>query len=229
MRKWFEPEIDFLTRNWELYTAKEIGEILKFSEGSVSSMASKLGLKKSKDFKKRSLQRMSLEKKMSFHDRYILECLKDDWHGINYTTRATSLGGAAEEYFHQLVPEAIDANRDIKINNPDFDFIYKDLTIDVKYSSAHKRKETYSHHWGLRCTGNMDIIVAFLEREQGMELEDPYIIVIPKGVFAKKRIEIHKEGRYGQMFIEDYELQQTLDKYQNLKELLKNKMEKSDE
>ena len=30
MRKWFQPEIDFLTRNWENYTAKEIGEILKF-------------------------------------------------------------------------------------------------------------------------------------------------------------------------------------------------------
>ena len=29
MRKWFQPEIDFLTRNWENYTAKEIAEIVK--------------------------------------------------------------------------------------------------------------------------------------------------------------------------------------------------------
>lgn len=54
MRKWFQPEIDFLTRHWNDYTAKEIGEMLKFSESAVSSMASKLGLKKSRDFKRRS-------------------------------------------------------------------------------------------------------------------------------------------------------------------------------
>ena len=51
MRKWFQPEVDFLTRHWNDYTAKEIGEMLKFSESAVSSMASKLGLKKSRDFK----------------------------------------------------------------------------------------------------------------------------------------------------------------------------------
>ena len=28
MRKWFQPEIDFLTRHWNDYTAKEIGSEL---------------------------------------------------------------------------------------------------------------------------------------------------------------------------------------------------------
>lgn len=215
MRKWFQPEIDFLTRHWNDYTAKEIGEMLKFSESAVSSMASKLGLKKSRDFKRRSLTRA----KISFHDRYIIERLRDDYTGINYTTRAQSLGGCAEELFQELVPEAINANESIRINNPDFDFIYKNLTIDVKYSSARKRKETHSEHWSVRSSGSMDLIVAFLEKEIGSELDNPYIIIIPKKLFPKEKLEIHKNGKYRKMFVDKSDLIATLDSYQTLKEI----------
>lgn len=183
MRKWFQPEVDFLTRHWNDYTAKEIGEMLKFSESAVSSMASKLGLKKSRDFKRRSLTRA----KISFHDRYILERLQSDYTGINYTTRPQSLGGGAEELFQELVPKAINANESFRVNNPDFDFLYKNLTIDVKYSSAHKRKETHSIHWSVRSSGNMDLIVGFLEKEIGSELDDPHIIIIPKKTFPERK------------------------------------------
>lgn len=215
MRKWFQPEIDFLTRHWNDYTAKEIGEMLKFSESAVSSMASKLGLKKSRDFKRRSLTRA----KISFHDRYILERLRDDYTGINYTTRAQSLGGCAEELFQELVPEAINANESIRVNNPDFDFIYKNLTIDVKYSSARKRKETHSEHWSVRSSGSMDLIVAFLEKEIGSELDNTYIIIIPKKLFPKEKLEIHKNGKYRKMFVDKSDLIATLDSYQTLKEI----------
>ena len=217
MRKWFQPEIDFLTRNWENYTAKEIGEVLNFSEGAVNSMAGKLGLKKSRNFKRQSMARANLMKQMSFHDKYILERLNGDYKGINYTTRSQSLGGGAERLFQSLVPDALDANDYIQLNNPDFDFIYKDLTVDVKYSSAHKRKEGYSIHWSLRCTGDMDLIVAFLEREEGSELDEPIIAVIPKAVFPREKIEIHKNGKYQKLFINKNELIELLDKYQSLK------------
>ena len=215
MRKWFQPEIDFLTRHWSDYTAKEIGEMLKFSESAVSSMASKLGLKKSRDFKRRSLARA----KISFHDRYILERLQNGYKGINYTTRAQSLGGAAEELFHKLVPEAVNANESFGINNPDFDFIYKNLTIDVKYSSAHKRRETHSEHWSVRSSGNMDLIVGFLEKEIGLELDEPYIIIIPKKLCPKEKIEVHKNGKYREMFVDKSNLIATLNSYQILKEI----------
>lgn len=215
MRKWFQPEVDFLTRHWNDYTAKEIGEMLKFSESAVNSMASKLGLKKSRDFKRRSLARA----KISFHDRYILERLKSDYTGINYTTRQQSLGGGAEKLFQELVPKAINANESFRLNNPDFDFFYKNLTIDVKYSSAHKRKETHSIHWSVRSSGNMDLIVAFLEKEIGSELDNPHIIIIPKKLFPKEKIEIHKNGKYGNMFVEKSDLIATLDSYQTLKEI----------
>ena len=217
MRKWFQPEIDFLTRNWENYTAKEIGEVLNFSEGAVNSMAGKLGLKKSRNFKRQSMARANLMKQMSFHDKYILERLNGDYKGINYTTRSQSLGGGAERLFQSLVPDALDANDYIQLNNPDFDFIYKDLTVDVKYSSAHKRKKGHSVHWSLRCTGDMDLIVAFLEREEGSELDKPIIAIIPKAVFPREKIEIHKNGKYKKLFINKNELIELLDKYQSLK------------
>ena len=95
--------------------------------------------------------------------------------------------------------------------------IYKDLTIDVKYSSAHKRKEGHSVHWSLRCTGDMDLIVAFLEREEGSELDEPIIAIIPKAVFQKEKIETHKNGKYKKLFINKNELIDVLDKYQSLK------------
>ena len=222
MRKWFQPEIDFLTRNWENYTAKEIGEALKFSEGAVNAMAGKLGLKKSRNFKKQSIARASLMKQMSFHDKYILERLNGDFRGINYTTRPQSLGGGAERLFQSLVPDALDANESIQLNNPDFDFIYKDLTIDVKFSSAHKRKEGHNIHWSLRCSGNIDLIVAFLEREEGSELDEPIIAIIPKAVFPREKIEIHKNGKYKKLFINKNELIGVLDKYQSLKNAVGN-------
>lgn len=217
MRKWFQPEIDFLTRNWENYTAKEIGEVLNFSEGAVNSMAGKLGLKKSRNFKRQSMARANLMKQLSFHDRYILERLGGNFKGINYTTRPQSLGGGSEKLFQSLVPDALDANESIQLNNPDFDFIYKDLTIDVKFSSAHRRKKDHSIHWSVRCSGNMDIIVAFLEREEGSELDEPNILVIPKAVFPREKIEVHQNGKYKKLFINKNELIELLDKYQSLK------------
>ena len=163
------------------------------------------------------MARANLMKQLSFHDRYILERLDGNFKGINYTTRPQSFGGGAEKLFQSLVPDALDANESIQLNNPDFDFIYKDLTIDVKFSSAHRRKKGHSIHWSVRCSGNMDMIVAFLERKEGSELDEPNILVIPKGVFPREKIEVHKNGKYKKLFINKNELIELLDKYQSLK------------
>ena len=60
---------------------------------------------------------------------------------IKYGSEAGKKGGEAEEYFQKLVPEAIDANKYWKKNNPIFDFNFKGLNIDVKYSSITVRSE----------------------------------------------------------------------------------------
>lgn len=214
MRKWNEPEITYLKTYWPLKTAKEIGEELKFSPGAVSAMASKLGLKKSKA-KRHELQRRSLLlSKYSFHHQYLDALSRGEDCLVGYTTRPAILGGQAERRFAFLFPEAIDANRDIHINNPDYDFIYKGMTIDVKYASISMRRDIRSEIWTIRTSGKRDMIVAFLEKERGRELEDPYVLVIPQGaVSPRQKIEVHRGGKWWKLIVDETDLQAVLDEY----------------
>jgi len=61
---------------------------------------------------------------------------------------------------------------------------YKGLTIDVKYSSLRNNSKAPHRQWGIRCKGDRDFIVAFLEREPNSELDDPIILIIPYGMLS---------------------------------------------
>lgn len=214
MRKWNNPEIAYLEKFWSIKTAKEIGEELKFTPAAVSSMASKLGLKKSKRKKVELQRRNLLLAKYSFHHQYLDALANGDNRLINYTTRPAILGGQAERRFGFLIPEAVNANQDIKLNNPDYDFTYRGLTIDVKYASASRREDNHSNRWSIRTSGHRDMIVAFLERERGSELDNPYIMVIPMGaVSPRKKIEVHRGGKWWQLMVDEADLQVILDEY----------------
>lgn len=111
---------------------------------------------------------------------------------IKYGSKAQILGGKAEEYFQKLIPEALDANRYIRKNNPGFDYVYKDMTIDVKWASVAKKrkgtgqKEKGHESWDIRASGGQDITVAFLERTAMAGVNKPYILVIPNGFIHVK-------------------------------------------
>lgn len=132
---------------------------------------------------------------------------------IKYGTRANALGGKAEELFQKLVPEAVDANKYWKKNNPIYDFMYKGLTIDVKYSSI--RPHTATICWCARVSGEQDITVIFLEKERGTELKDPYILLIPRGfVDVKSTLYISFSGSWFSEFrVEIEELKDVLEQY----------------
>lgn len=51
---------------------------------------------------------------------------------IDYCSESVRRGAEAEKMFQEIVTKAVDANRIIKMNNPIFDFMYGDLTIDIK-------------------------------------------------------------------------------------------------
>ena len=114
---------------------------------------------------------------------------------IRYGTKGQKLGGMAEELFQKLVPEATDVNTLYRRNNPDFDFIYGNYTIDIKYSSMYLEKryktEEKNHHWSVKCGGNQDAIVAFLERERGKGLDNPYILFIPMSFIGEGQKSLH--------------------------------------
>lgn len=138
---------------------------------------------------------------------------------IQYGSRTAKLGGMAEELFQKYVPEATDANKYFKKNNPVYDFWFDGLTIDVKYSSLHKKKNGNSQHWQFRTNGSQDFIVAFLERESGLELDRPNILLIPMQ-FIEAKIELHisQSGPWFQDFkVEPEELQPLLKDYVQLR------------
>lgn len=141
---------------------------------------------------------------------------------IQYGNKPQKLGGEAEALFQKLVPEAIDANRQFQKNNPVYDFVYRKLTIDVKYSSARKDKryKTDKIHWHIRVGGDQDIIVAFLEREKGSELNEPYVLLIHKDFIDVKRdLHISKAGHWFKEFqIKADKLEMVLDGYADLLE-----------
>ena len=138
---------------------------------------------------------------------------------IQFGTKGAKLGGEAEELFQKLVPEAADANSYWRRNNPSFDFMYKGITIDVKYSSYHEktRKDGVNRgaHWKIRTAGERDLIVAFLEREAGQELENPIILLLPTMfIDVKNGLAISKASKWLTNFqIEADKLTEVLDGY----------------
>lgn len=141
---------------------------------------------------------------------------------ICYGSKGAKLGGQAEGLFQTLVPDAIDANRYFQKNNPVYDFILKDVTIDVKYSSLHidKRYGTRKSHWSVGARGEQDFICAFLERAEGEQLNDPIILLLPMAfIEVKKDLHISQSGAWIKEFqIEPEELQPTLKEYVALRE-----------
>ena len=86
---------------------------------------------------------------------------------IQYGSRTAKLGGMAEELFQKYVPDATDANKYFKKNNPVYDFWLDGLTIDVKYSSLYKRKNGNSHHWQLNI---LLIPMQFIEEQKELHI-----------------------------------------------------------
>ena len=137
---------------------------------------------------------------------------------IKYSSEAGKKGGEAEEYFQKLVSEAIDANKYWRKNNPVFDFNFKGLNIDVKFSSITKKSEN-NISWSIRARGEQDITVAFLEKDKDTRLIEPFILFIPKQfVTQKNTISVAKNGDYFKMFqVKEKDLIKQLEEYAELK------------
>lgn len=138
---------------------------------------------------------------------------------IKYGSESVRLGGKAEELFQKLVPEAVDANKYWQRNNPKYDFMYKNMTIDIKFSSCYKsrkNKESNARHWTAECNGTANLYVIFLENEKNTDeekkLENPYILLIPNGFLHIKK---NKHFTKSSVFFTDFQV-----KKENLKEML---------
>ena len=132
---------------------------------------------------------------------------------INYSSESGKRGAEAEAMFQEMFPEAVNYNRIVHKNNPIFDFKYGDLTIDIKYSSRLKRKN--SEYYIIRVNGGQNLTVAFCERKKGTALENPYILVIPFGfvnVRNTMQIGVGSE-RFKEFLVSKEELQEIIPMY----------------
>jgi hypothetical protein len=128
------------------------------------------------------------------------------------------LGGQAEQLFQTLVPDAVDANALFEKNNPIYDFVFKNMTIDVKYSSLYSGGNT--NYWRIRCKGKQDFIVAFLEREQSTGVDNPYCLLLPMDFVDMKYMHISPNGSWFKEFqVEPEELRGILNDYAELREI----------
>lgn len=133
---------------------------------------------------------------------------------IKYGTRLQRLGGLAEKEFQKLVPDAVDANKLWKQNNPAFDFRVHGLTVDVKYSSI-----LTGNHWKVDVSHKKpDFYCVFCESEEGMEIDNCHILLIPNGfIQTAKTLHISRSGMWFNEFrVKASELNNILTKYISL-------------
>lgn len=132
-----------------------------------------------------------------------------------------SRGAKAEQLFWELVPNAIPANKVIAYNNKNYDFLYGNLEIDIKYSSLldertntrNKPRYQISIH-----NQKNDIVIVFCEKEKGTELNNPHILFIPSFFIKSKYCyNITKDGkRFKQFLVSPQELKNKLSEYNEI-------------
>jgi hypothetical protein len=122
---------------------------------------------------------------------------------LRYGTSNMKKGSQAEEKFLEMFPDAIDANS-AQSNNPTFDFVLYEETVDVKYSSYHKPKDR-TPYWNLRFNGKKGLAnhyFVFCENDETLDgLTNPYMIIIPDiFIEAKTTINIYKGSSFFKNF-----------------------------
>lgn len=110
------------------------------------------------------------------------------WHEYResrYVTR-TSSGTSAEMKFKQLVHEAVDMNEDYRENNPVFDFIVNEKTVDVKEMTIISRKggderKYYDFKFPKYDEDRADFYCLFLCKDKEIRMKGEFdIILLPK-------------------------------------------------
>ncbi|UWP76172.1 hypothetical protein KZR06_12085 [Lacticaseibacillus paracasei] len=98
----------------------------------------------------------------------------------------TRKGAFGEVEFQRIFPDALNCNDTKGRNNPNYDFDYHGLLVDVKTGARRTRKSGGSEAWGIRTSiakgyTKSHVFVAFL-LEQGLPYKVNHILLIPQGV-----------------------------------------------
>ena len=165
---------------------------------------------------------------LAAHIKLLANGVLDIKDKIEYLPLNASRGAMAEDLFWSIVPEAIPANKVIRRNNKNFDFLYGNLEVEIKYASI--SSEQYSAKQKMRYTVSMhnqknDIVIIFAEREKGAGLYKPYIFFIPSFFIQAKSCYSITIGstRFKQFLVSPQELKNKLSEYNNIVEKKKSR------
>lgn len=158
---------------------------------------------------------------LAAHIKLLASGVLDIKDKIEYLPLNASRGAMAEDLFWSIVPEAIPANKVIRRNNKNFDFLYGNLEVEIKYASIldarestrNKARYTVSVH-----NQKNDIVIIFAEREKGVGLYKPYIFFIPSFFIQAKYCYSITIGssRFKQFLVSPQELKNKLSEYNNI-------------
>lgn len=110
-----------------------------------------------------------------------------------YQANSTPAGGWAEQEFKRLVPAAVDMNNHYRMNNPRFDFLFKDKEIDVKFSTLRKTKgSNYQYSFRYKPDEMPDFFCFFIAAISAEELKSQTpneykILLIPSDALPPNR------------------------------------------
>lgn len=129
--------------------------------------------------------------------------LSPNWASYRDRAESGNKGGVAEEEFRRLVPSAVDMNMNYKMNNPVFDFVINEKTIDVKSSSLVGKSSV--QQYGMRIRSHPEdenlpdffCLFCLIDKTKPLTAGNYHILLIPKEVLPanNERIAIAAKGR----------------------------------
>lgn len=113
-----------------------------------------------------------------------------EYRDSRYITKSGTAGVGAEDKFRSLVPDALDMNEDFAENNPIYDFIVHEKTVDVKELTI-ITSSGRSPYWELKLKGKEvypDYFCLFLCQDKNNRINGEFdILLIPSAVIPDNR------------------------------------------
>lgn len=107
------------------------------------------------------------------------------------STTASGIGNSGEEEFIRLVPQAVDMNQDYLMNNPTFDFIINEKTIDVKTGTLRINNSTSKDgNYAFRVNNERPDFYCFFcvkDSEKGVISGNYHILLIPSVIIPSDK------------------------------------------
>lgn len=134
-----------------------------------------------------------------------------DYKNSRYAIKRGSLGLSAERKFKEFVPDAVDANEELRECNPVYDFVVGDYTVDVKEATPLEDKRTKggSEYFLTRISNSderADFYCLFLCYDKESRLEGDYsVLLIPNEVIPdvnRIQISLNPETQSNQFYFQ---------------------------